>query len=151
MIQDLEPPDRFDTIVYIDVLEHIEDDRREILDALSHLDEGGHLAITVPALQWLYSPFDREIGHFRRYDRKNLQALVPDSLKCNKLQYLDSLGTLLLLGNKFLLKQKMPRASQIKTWDTLIVPLSRIADKLTGYHIGRSLLGIWQSGNERPE
>jgi hypothetical protein len=148
MMEDLEPALRFKAIVYIDVIEHIENDRQEIESAVSHLEEGGYLIIVAPALQWLFSPFDEEIGHYRRYDRENLRGLMPGTLRCLMIKYLDCLGILLLLGNRLMLRQKMPRAYQVRAWDSLIVPLSRIADHLIGYRFGRSLLGIWQYGNE---
>ena len=47
---------RFDTILYIDVLEHIEDDRAELARAARHLAPGGHLVVLSPAHPWLFSP-----------------------------------------------------------------------------------------------
>ena len=58
----------FDTILYLSVLEHIEDDQKEILIALDKLEDKGHLIICVPAHNYMYSNFDKEIGHFRRYE-----------------------------------------------------------------------------------
>src|SRR4026209_306424 len=52
----------FDTIIYIDVLEHIENDREEMKKAAWLLRDGGHLVILSPAFQFLYSPFDKAIG-----------------------------------------------------------------------------------------
>ena len=57
----------FDTIMYMDVLEHIKTDKKEIKKAINLLSPGGHLIIFVPAFQILYSNFDRDIGHVRRY------------------------------------------------------------------------------------
>ena len=57
---------QFDTIIYIDVLEHIEDDRRELERAISYLQAGGHLIVVAPAHRWLFTAFDRAIGHFRK-------------------------------------------------------------------------------------
>ena len=51
----------------MNVLEHIEDDKEELNIAVSKLNQGGHLIILVPAHNELYSKFDKEIGHFRRY------------------------------------------------------------------------------------
>ena len=58
----------FDTILYLSVLEHIENDKKEILNALEKLEDKGHLIICVPAHNYMYSNFDKEIGHFRRYE-----------------------------------------------------------------------------------
>ena len=73
----LDRPQRFDAVLYIDVLEHIEDDRGELERATRLLREGGYLIVLSPAHQWLFSPFDEAIGHFRRYDRRSLGALQP--------------------------------------------------------------------------
>ena len=58
---------KFETILYISVLEHIKDDKDEIDTALSKLKKGGYLIICVPAHNYMYSKFDKEIGHYRRY------------------------------------------------------------------------------------
>ena len=55
----------FDTIMYLNVLEHIEDDTKEINEAFQKLNPGGFLVILVPAHNNLYSEFDKAIGHFR--------------------------------------------------------------------------------------
>ena len=64
----IEPTEQFETILYIDVLEHIEDDASELARAASHLAFGGNLVVLVPAHQFLFSAFDAAIGHYRRYD-----------------------------------------------------------------------------------
>ena len=60
----------FDTIMYMDVLEHIEDDKKEVNKALKHLNSGGNLIFFVPAYQFLYSDFDKSIGHIKRYNKR---------------------------------------------------------------------------------
>ncbi|MBM4359823.1 MAG: class I SAM-dependent methyltransferase [Deltaproteobacteria bacterium] len=73
-----EIPERagFDAVVALDVIEHIEDDRRAVECLRDALKPGGTLVLSVPALQWLYGPKDVEVGHFRRYDREGLLALL---------------------------------------------------------------------------
>jgi hypothetical protein len=136
--------DRFDSILYIDVLEHIEDDRSELARAAGHLSHGGHLIVLAPAHQALFTPFDQAIGHFRRYDRRSLAAVAPPELQCIKLFYLDSVGMLASLGNKLLLKSSTPSASQIWLWDKIMVPASRLLDPLTGRRLGKSVVGVWR-------
>ena len=60
---------KFDTILYMDVLEHIEDDEKEINRALEQLKPGGNIVFFVPAYQFLYSDFDKAIGHVKRYNK----------------------------------------------------------------------------------
>ncbi|MFM9055845.1 MAG: class I SAM-dependent methyltransferase [Bacteroidota bacterium] len=135
----------FDTIVYIDVIEHIEDDLKELQRAKNHLRPGGHLIILVPTHNFLFSPFDEALGHFRRYNKKRLVQVIPAGLTVVLLRYLDSFGMGLSLTNRLLLRSKHPNARQIHFWDRFIVPLSRITDPLTGFGLGKTLIGVWKA------
>jgi SAM-dependent methyltransferase len=135
----------FDTILYIDVLEHIQDDRAEVREAARRLLPGGCLVVLSPAHQWLFSPFDAAIGHFRRYTRSTLIDLNPPGLDLRKIQYLDSIGMLVSIGNRCLLRTAHPTATQISLWDRVMVPVSRFADWAMGYHVGKSIIAVWQA------
>ena len=141
-VQELARDRLFDSVIYIDVLEHIQDDAAEVRRASSILRPGGYLVVLSPAHQFLFSPFDASIGHFRRYNRGTLSAVVP--LKKVLLRYLDSTGMLLSLANRLLLQQKLPTLKQILFWDKRIIPISRILDPVLGYRVGKSILGVWQ-------
>jgi ubiquinone/menaquinone biosynthesis C-methylase UbiE len=133
----------FDTFIYIDVLEHIEDDRAELQEASSRLSPGGRLIVLSPAFNFLYSPFDKSIGHFRRYNRKMYEALTPAECRIEKMMYLDSVGVGTSLVNRMFLSQPMPTINQILFWDRRIIPFAKLVDWLLRYSFGRSLLGIW--------
>jgi len=133
---------RFDTILYLDVIEHIEDSTSEVRRAYDLLEPGGHLLIVVPAFNFLFSPFDKAIGHYRRYDKVILKDELPKELERVHTRYLDSLGMLMSLGNKLFLKQSEPTLKQVLFWDRHVVPLSKIADKVFFHGFGRSLLSI---------
>ena len=141
---DLNEPGLFDTILYIDVLEHIENDRAEISRALHLLKPGGHLIILVPAFNMLYTDFDKEIGHFRRYTRKTLRKAIVPGFSCKKLIYLDSTGFFASLANKLLFKNASANNGAIRFWDRVMIPISRISDPLCFHSFGKSLVGIWQ-------
>lgn len=143
-LEHLPPAERFDAILYIDVLEHIEDDRAEMAAAAARLSPGGALIVLGPAHQRLFSPFDAAIGHYRRYDRRTLDAAVPAQLRREKLVYLDSVGLLASAANTYLLGHSHPSAAQIQFWDRVLVPLSLGVDAVTRYTIGKSVLGIWR-------
>ena len=136
----------YDAILYIDVLEHVEDDRGEMAMAASRLRPGGRLVVLSPAHQSLYSPFDRAIGHFRRYDRRSLRACRPEGCSETQMLYLDSAGMLLSLANRVLLRQTMPTLQQIQVWDRMVVPLSRVIDPLLMHRAGKSILAAWTRG-----
>ncbi len=134
----------YDSILYIDVLEHIEDDHEELDRAASLLRPEGHLVVLCPAHQSLYSELDRAVGHFRRYDAKSMTACGPASLTLERVFYLDSVGMLASLANRALLKSSEPSLGQIKVWDRFMVPLSRLLDPCTGRRLGKSVVGVWQ-------
>lgn len=142
--KDLPQQPAYDTVLYIDVIEHIEDDRGELQRAASLLRNGGHLIVLVPAHNFLRSPFDDTIGHYRRYDKKMLKSISPGSLHLLKLYYLDSLGLFASLANKFLLQNSMPTPAQIAFWDRIIVPTSTWTDRLIFYSAGKTLIGLWK-------
>lgn len=139
---DLAPDELFDTVLYIDVLEHIEDDRAELERACAHLVPGGHLIIVAPAHNRLYSDFDRKVGHHRRYDKAMLRAIVPAPLNVRQLHYLDSVGMLASLANRLVLKSDSPSPAQIRLWDSVMVRASRWLDVLTGHRLGKSIVCI---------
>lgn len=133
---------QFDSVLYIDVIEHIENDSAELETAASLLKSGGRLFVIVPAHQELYSPFDKSIGHYRRYNRSSLKAVLPSALQIERISYLDSAGYFVSLMNKMFLKQELPSQRQIVFWDRIVVPISRLTDWLTGYNFGKSVLLI---------
>ena len=133
-----------DSIIYVDVLEHIEDDAAELDLALRHLKVGGRLVVLSPAHQWLYSEFDKSIGHFRRYNAESLRALAPIGAEEIQMRMLDSAGVLASSLNKFFLKNEMPTSKQIALWDKGLVRVSRRIDSLLGYKVGKSILAVWE-------
>lgn len=135
--------ERFDTILYIDVLEHIEDDRAELARSARRLKPGGHLIVLSPAHQFLFSPFDAAIGHYRRYSRASLLAAAPKGLPVARAFYLDSLGMALSLANRALLRAEYPTLAQIRLWDRAIIPVSRLVDPLFRYALGKTVIAVW--------
>jgi SAM-dependent methyltransferase len=143
-IATLLPGESFDSILYIDVLEHIEDDHGELRRAAGHLNPGGHLIVLSPAHAWLFSPFDKAIGHWRRYTARGLAATAPAELRLAKSFYLDSVGLLASAANRVLLHQSLPNARQIDLWDGVMVPCSKLLDPITGYRVGKSVVCVWE-------
>lgn len=142
---------RFDTIIYIDVLEHIEDDAQELEQAALLLKPGGVLVVLSPAWPMLYSDFDRAVGHFRRYTRTSLSAITPATTKLERMFFLDSLGALLPLGNRLLLRSTQPKRSQVLFWDQYVIPVSRCLDPCLGYQFGRSIIAVWRATAAKAE
>lgn len=134
----------FDTVLYIDVLEHIEDDAAELRRAAAHVSPGGAIVALSPAHQFLYSAFDARIGHFRRYTKRTFAALTPADFVLEKIVYLDAVGVLASAANRLLLRQSEPTLAQVKLWDRAMVRLSQRIDPLLGYRIGKSVLAVWR-------
>lgn len=139
----------FDTIIYIDVLEHIEDDRAELTAAAAHLRSSGRIIVLSPAHQRLFTPFDAAIGHFRRYNRPMLRTISPPGLRIERLLYLDCFGLAASAANLLLLRQSMPTAAQLQFWDRWIIPCSRVFDPFFMYSLGKSILAVWGKSDAR--
>jgi hypothetical protein len=112
--------------------------------ASRHLQHGGRVIVLSPAYQFLFSPFDRQVGHFRRYTRKTLREVPSPALGVERVFYLDAVGAAASLANKLLLRQSTPTVSQIRFWDRVIIPLSRTIDPLLLRSFGRSVIGIFR-------
>jgi SAM-dependent methyltransferase len=134
---------QFDTILYIDVLEHIERDGEELATAARCLRPGGHLVVLSPAYHWLFSRFDDALGHFRRYGSRALRRLTPPGLRLERLWHLDSAGLIASIGGLWL-RQQMPSRTQISIWDRGLVPLSRVTDRMLAHCVGRSVVAVWE-------
>jgi SAM-dependent methyltransferase len=149
VLADLPVDKAFDTVIYIDVIEHIEDDQGEFEAAAARLRPGGRVVVLAPAWQHLYSPFDKRIGHFRRYSRASLTALRAPRSSLETSFYLDSVGYFGSLANRLLLKQSAPVKSQILLWDNVMVRASRVLDPLILRSVGRSVIAVWMRDSER--
>lgn len=132
--------ERFDSIFYVNVLEHIENDASELAIVRDTLTPEGHLLIFVPALPWLYSELDKQVGHFRRYTKKNLIELVQQSgFSIVKSRYFDVAGIIPWYINFTLLKNSINGGS-VALYDRLVVPTMRIIEGLVPPPIGKNVL-----------
>src|SRR5215469_11288861 len=143
-VKDLNVCPAIDSFLYIDVLEHIREDRDELQSAAERLAPGGTVIVLSPTFSFLYSPFDRAIGHHRRYDKPTLVDLTPRGCCVETIFYLDSVGIATSLFNKIALRQLLPNENQILFWDRWLIPLSRRADPIIGYRVGRSIVCVWK-------
>lgn len=133
----------YDTIIYMDVIEHIQEDIEEISKASKSLKKDGKLIINVPAFQHLYSNFDRDIDHKKRYHK---QDFIKMSKKLNlniiELKYYDSVGYFLsFISKKINSNYKKNFDKKIKIWD-ILVPTSRVLDAIIFNSFGKSLIFV---------
>ena len=138
---------KFETIIYLNVLEHIESDLEEIDDALSKINNGGYLIIVVPAHQKLYTNFDKEIGHFRRYDKKFFNRNYKNA-SIEKLIYVDAMGYFLYFLNKIIFsKETYPSTLKVQIWDKIFTPITILVDFILGYKFGKNVLCVLKKTN----
>ena len=132
-----------DTIVMINVLEHIDDDREALRHLVRMLRPGGHLLIFVPALQALMSEIDLMHGHFRRYHRPDLVGKVKSAgAHVIESRYFDFLGTFSwLVVNKWGGSTTFnPRMIEIN--DKILVPISSALETAISPPIGKNLIVV---------
>ncbi len=131
----------FDTILCVNVLEHIQDDETTLKRFRSHLVPGGRLLLLVPAHPGLYGSVDREAGHVRRYDRKGLATrLVAAGFTIEKLRHFNMLGALGWWVNVRLFRRRNLPTRQSRLLN-LLVPLLRLEDRINP-PFGLSLIAI---------
>lgn len=138
-----------DTVVYTNVMEHIEDDVNELNVAHHFLKSSGYLLIAVPAMQLLMSPFDKLLGHFRRYEKKSLKKKIEENgFKVIKIHYFDFLGSFIWYVMFVLLKQQLS-GGQVGLYDKVVVPIMKRVEKLIPIPFGKNLMVIAQKNSQR--
>lgn len=134
----------FDTVFALNVVEHIDKDSLAIENAAKLLKKNGHLIILVPSYQFLYNQFDRELGHYRRYNKRNLsQLLSSNGFKIVHKQNFNLIGIPGWFVNGKLLNKQIIPSSQMLLFNRL-VPLWKFIDKVTFNKIGLSTIVVGQ-------
>lgn len=132
-----------DSIIYVNVLEHIEDDAGELKLVRETLRENGRVFVFVPALTGLYSEFDQQIGHFRRYTKTELASKCQAAgFKILSLRYFDFLGIFPWWLKYTMLKSRTMEPQAVNLYDNLIVPIARPFEAALPLPIGKNLLLI---------
>ena len=134
-----------DTIIYVNVLEHISEDKAELTYMYETLPKNGHVCIFVPALQWLYGTADENLGHFRRYHKKPLESLIQQvGFKIVKSRYFDLVGILPWWLLFCLFKNQEVKAGQVSIYDKLVIPVMRKVESKIPLPIGKNILIVGQ-------
>lgn len=133
---------KFDTVVSLNVFEHIEDDLKAINHARELLVPGGQFVLIVPAHMFLYGTMDSSIGHYRRYDVKSMsEKLNAVGLQPLEQRYLNPLGAMGWLVNGRILRRKVPPVGQLKIFNR-IMPFVIMAERLIDSPVGLSLMSV---------
>ena len=139
-----------DSIFYINVLEHIENEKEELLKAQKLLKSTGHFCIFVPAVEKLYGDIDKQVGHFRRYSKKRLKSIFEDQLNMNivKMGYFDFVGVIPWYILSCVLKLSGQNPKTVTIYDKLVVPIMSRIEKYIPMPIGKNLYLIASFKNE---
>jgi SAM-dependent methyltransferase len=132
----------FDTIVMLDVLEHIGNDANLVERLVTRLVPGGYLILKVPAMSNLYSPMDATIGHLRRYDKTDIRNLIDRSgLEDLRVWSFNAFAVPAWWWNGRILKRRSCPAQQVVAFNRL-VPVLRPFDRLARLICGISLFAV---------
>ena len=144
-----EVTDSFDSVVMMNVLEHVEDDGALLTQLAQRMAPEGRLFVFVPALQILYSKFDALIGHFRRYSHDSLERAVSNAgFEVLYIRWFDSLGVLAAMVFK-MLRRTEPTATAVGVYDRYLFPISQIGDRVLHRFIGKNLYCVAQLNHAR--
>jgi len=134
---------RPDSVVCLNVLEHIEDDIVALFNMGAVLPAGGCIVLIVPAFQSLYGPIDHNLGHWRRYERSSLRRVAEKAgLAVRTLHYMNFVGFFGWWMNARILHRTKQSEAQIALFDSVIVP---VISRLEGWvppPFGQNLFAI---------
>ena len=132
---------RPDSIIYVNVLEHIADDVNELNVINNTLAVGGRLFIFVPALRWLHGSMDRQLGHFRRYTRTELEKkCVASGFRVIASRYFDVLGVLPWWVKYRLLQSNEMEPGAVRFYDQRVVPVAKTLESRLKPPVGKNVL-----------
>jgi glycosyltransferase involved in cell wall biosynthesis len=113
--------EQIDTIVCLNVLEHIEHDVDTLKDFASVLQPGGRLVLLVPSLPALYGTLDINLGHYRRYDRAGLTRVLSEAgFTIESMRFLNRVGALGWWVNSRVLRRRVLPRGQLKAFKWLL-------------------------------
>ncbi len=138
---EIKSTERPDSIIYLNVLEHISDDEAELAIVNQTLTEGGRIFVFVPAFNWLYGSFDRQIGHFRRYTKTELtEKCRRAGFRILEARYFDFLGIVPWWIKYRLLKSETMDPGAVRFYDNYVVPAAKAIESYVKAPIGRNIL-----------
>jgi glycosyltransferase involved in cell wall biosynthesis len=121
---------RLDTVICVNVIEHLENDSEVVRGFFEILEPGGRAIILAPNGRWLYGTIDRGLDHHRRYDRSELKSKMESAgFVVEELFGLNRVAPPFWFLNGRVLGRTAVPANQVRIFDRL-VPLVRLVDRL---------------------
>lgn len=143
-------PRRYDSTILINALEHIEDDSRLLALIQESLAPQGTVIVYVPALSWLFSPLDRDVGHFRRYDMSPLRRLIEShGFEVVKAIYMDLVGILPWYILNVLCRSRTISPTLARLYDRWGIPAVRTLERRIGAPLGKNILMIGRKPDDQ--
>lgn len=142
-LEQFAPSLKADSVIAVNVLEHVERDGEFLSAAHSALVRNGSLLLLVPALPAIFGSLDRAFDHFRRYTRSGLRTqLLEAGFEIEKLHYLNMLGVAAWFASGRILRRTTLGRDQVRFYDQYVIPALRQIE--TRFHppIGQSILAI---------
>lgn len=138
---------KFDSIVAINVLEHVEKDEFALGQLYRMLKDKGTLILLVPCHGFLYNVIDRSVGHFRRYTKSDLGAKIRKTeFAIDRMFYFNALGIMGWYLNGNLFKNSQVNGAGLKVLDVL-VPILKRTERITGKRAGLSIICYLKKGH----
>lgn len=137
--------ERLDTIICLNVLEHVRDDERSLATMFQLLEPGGRLVLLVPSLPAIYGVLDRALGHFRRYTPAELRSkYAVAGFRMHHIEYFNLAGVPGWWFTGRVLRRELIPTGSLR-WFDAFVPLFRL-ERLLPWRVGQSLIAV----GERP-
>lgn len=138
-----------DTVVCLNVLEHVADDERALRQIHEVLPTGGRALLIVPAFEALYGPIDRNLGHYRRYSRGPFRELARAAGFDPKVRYMNSAGLLGWWFNARVLRRTEQSAGQIRVFDSMVAPVLSRLESAVSPPFGQSLFAVLEKSGDK--
>lgn len=114
---------KFDTVICMNVLEHIKNDDKALKNMYSLLKMGGTLLLLVPANQFAFGGLDENLGHIRRYSKKEIMEKLEDvGYRIRTIRFLNFFGIWGWFLNSKLIKKSLLPENQLRLFDKLCPP-----------------------------
>jgi len=140
----LELDARFDSVLMVNVLEHIADDVEALRGLSRMLVPGGDVVVYVPALNALYGALDEKVGHYRRYSVWRLREIFREAgLEPIELRWVNFLAipawAAFARGD---IDDRQRSGTLLSLWDRTAVPAARLIEARVRMPIGLNVLGV---------
>jgi SAM-dependent methyltransferase len=135
--------DAFDTVILMNVLEHIKDDEAVLRRLKQRLSPTGRIVVLVPAGPWAFGSTDERLGHYRRYSKASARDLMARlGLTVEALRYYNFIGVWAWWWNAKVRRRQNQNDAQIRLFDRCFVPVISRIEKVIPPPVGQSVLVV---------